>query len=121
MAQALIEMVRELRQGNGRYGLVLANGGSLTYQHVVCLSSQPRKDKSPYPTKNHLPDALTDITVPPIAAQVEGEAVIEVYSLHNCKNRILWHTLIMVKSDIYCRLRPQGQSFERLYCGPPEG
>jgi len=69
-------MVRQLRKGNGQYGLVLANGGVVTYQHVVCLSSRPRS--SPYPDRNPLPEVTADVPVPTVDAQAEGEAVIEV-------------------------------------------
>jgi hypothetical protein len=78
--QSIIEVVRELRKGKARTGLVLANGGVMTHQHVVCLSSRPRKDHSPYPAKNPLPARTTDWYVPPIATQAEGEATIEVSS-----------------------------------------
>jgi hypothetical protein len=76
--QALIEMVRELRKGKARNGLVLANGGMLTYQYVVCLSNQPQN--SPYPDLDPLPDLLDDQRVPAVDEKVEGEAVIEVSS-----------------------------------------
>jgi hypothetical protein len=69
-------MTRELRNGNSKTGLVLANGGLVTYQYVVCLSSRPRN--SPYPDRNPLPDFLTEDPVPPIDEKAEGEAVIEV-------------------------------------------
>ncbi|KAH6662782.1 hypothetical protein B0J14DRAFT_610177 [Halenospora varia] len=81
---ALTEMVRELRKGKARNGLVLANGGSLTYQHVVCLSSQPRK--SPYPEKNPLPALLNDESTPIVDEHAEGEAVIETYTVEFHRN-----------------------------------
>jgi len=56
--------------------LVLANGGVATYQHVVCLSAQPRN--SPYPEEDPLPKILDDEPVPPIDEKVTGEATIEV-------------------------------------------
>lgn len=71
-------MVRLLRKGQGRHGLVLANGGTLTYQHAVCLSSQPRKNGSPYPAVNPLPEITTDIPIPILEENPEGEAFIEV-------------------------------------------
>lgn len=70
-------MVHELRQGTAKHGLVLANGGVMTYQHVVCLSSAPRRDGSPYP-ENPLPEALNSIPAPEIQDEAEGEAIIEV-------------------------------------------
>ena len=71
-------MVRELRSGKARTGLVLANGGVATYQHVVCLSTQPRN--SPYPEENPLPQILDDEPVPAIDEKPMGEATIEVFT-----------------------------------------
>lgn len=71
-------MVSALRAGKGRTGLVLANGGIMTYQHVVLLSTQPRRGSPHYPSKPPLPEVITDIPCPPIAAQANGKAVIEV-------------------------------------------
>ncbi len=68
-------MVRELRAGRGKRGLVLANGGLVTYQYVVCLSSKPRS--SPYPDRNPLPDLLEDVA-PQVDEKAQGEASIEV-------------------------------------------
>ena len=71
-------MVRELRSGRGQNGLILANGGVLTYQHAICLSSCSRQDGSTYSENNPLASNLIDVPVPSISAQAEGEAVIEV-------------------------------------------
>ena len=76
--QAITEMVRQLRQGTGKAGLVLANGGVATYQAVVCLSSSPRRDGLPYPDTNPLPEMTTDVQTPPVDEKAEGDAVIEV-------------------------------------------
>jgi hypothetical protein len=75
---ALTEMVRHLRNGTGKNGLVLANGGNLTYQHVVCLSKNPPQQHKSYPERNPLPEYITDIPTPPIESNPEGPAVIEV-------------------------------------------
>ncbi|KAG9959153.1 hypothetical protein KCU61_g7680, partial [Aureobasidium melanogenum] len=75
---ALTVMTRKLRAGNGSHGLVLANGGVLTYQHVICLSSRPRADGQHYPACNPLPSRLEDNTVPTVDETAEGEAIIEV-------------------------------------------
>lgn len=78
--QAITEMVRQLRKytGTSRHGLILANGGVLSYQHAICLSSCSRKDGLSYPVKNPLPEFVTDVVIPGIDVQAEGEAVIEV-------------------------------------------
>ncbi|KAM5457833.1 hypothetical protein McanCB49686_002548 [Microsporum canis] len=80
---AITEMVRQLRKytGTPRYGLILANGGVLTYQHAICLSSIPRKDGAPYPVENPLPEEVTDVAIPVVDAQAEGEAIIETYTV----------------------------------------
>ena len=76
-------MARKLRAGDGTHGLVLANGGVLTYQHVICLSSKPRTDGQPYPAHNTLPSILEHNTTPKIAETAEGEAIIEVSLPYN--------------------------------------
>jgi hypothetical protein len=80
LMQALTEMVRELRKGKARNGLVLANGGMVTYQYVVCLSNRPRT--SPYPDRNPLPDLLDEAPIPTVDEKAEGEATIEVSFLN---------------------------------------
>lgn len=71
-------MVRDLRSGKGRHGLVLANGGVLTHHYTVCLSTMPRSDKTAYPSRNALPPVVQDIVAPPIAPRANGIAAIEV-------------------------------------------
>lgn len=73
-------MTRQLRNGKGRNGLILANGGVLSYQHVICLSTTGRPEGSPYPAEDPLPDWVTGVPVPIVDAKVEGneEATIEV-------------------------------------------
>lgn len=71
-------MVRQLRQGKGKTGLVLANGGVVTYQAVVCLSSSPRRDGLPYPSANPLPPVVKDVQIPAVDEKAEGDAIIEV-------------------------------------------
>jgi hypothetical protein len=58
--------------------LVLANGGVLSYQHVICLSQKPSKDGRFYPEKSPLPKIVTGVPVPRIVDNAEGEAIIEV-------------------------------------------
>ena len=87
---ALTEMTRQLRQRKNKSksskGLILANGGVLTYQHVVVLSSSPREDGSVYPTINprSAGGKIVD-PAPTIAAEAKGPATIEV-SCHNTFN-----------------------------------
>lgn len=69
-------MTRNLRERTPTYGLVLANGGTMTYQHVLLLSAVA--PSQPYPSKNPLPPIITDIPVPDIVQKANGEAVIEV-------------------------------------------
>lgn len=73
---ALTEMTRQLRKGKGGTGLVLANGGVLSYMHAVVLSSSPRKQGA-YPVDEGLP-AVLDAAAPRVTTQPRGEAVVEV-------------------------------------------
>ena len=74
---ALTEMTRQLRDGKGKKGLVLCNGGVLSYQYVVVLSNEPRKDGQ-YPRENPLPQQITDVPAPGLVLDAEGEAIVEV-------------------------------------------
>lgn len=82
---ALTEMTRQLRQrkstGVDSNGLILANGGVMTYQHVVILSSCPRKDGTSYPSANPLSADLPKDPAPTIEEEAKGEATIEVSSI----------------------------------------
>ncbi|EDU50753.1 acetyl-CoA acetyltransferase [Pyrenophora tritici-repentis Pt-1C-BFP] len=78
---ALTEVTRRLREGKGRKGLVLCNGGVLSYQYVVVLSKEPRDEGVGYPTENPLPLQITDVPVPQILGDAEGEAVVETYTV----------------------------------------
>lgn len=107
-------MVRQLRKGSGQNGLVLANGGVVTYQHVVCLSSRPRI--SPYPESNPLPAIVTDVPVPTVDLQADGEAVIEVSillipNMERAANFSL---------DVHCRVRQKRRSESRIRRRPYE-
>jgi hypothetical protein len=77
---ALTEMTRQIRAGKSKKGLVLCNGGVLSYQYVVVLGKEPRKQGA-YPSKNPLPEVLADVEVPELAMQAEGEAVVETYTV----------------------------------------
>ena len=74
---ALTEMTRALRDGRGRKGLVLANGGVLSYQYVVILSKEPRREDGAYP-ENTLPKEIIDLPAPELVLDPEGEATVEV-------------------------------------------
>ncbi|KAJ9664521.1 hypothetical protein H2198_000172 [Neophaeococcomyces mojaviensis] len=78
---SIIEIARALRARKGRNGLVLANGGIMTYQHVVVMSTQPRRDGSPYPERPPLPEVITDIPIPTIETKADGEAIVETYTV----------------------------------------
>ena len=93
-------MVRKLRQGPAKNGLILANGGTVTYQHVVCLSKHTRRDRTDYPATNPLPDKITDVPVPKIVEVADGEAEIEVSSL---TRYCLTTTKFLL--DVHCRVQ----------------
>ncbi|KAL2811210.1 hypothetical protein BJX63DRAFT_289692 [Aspergillus granulosus] len=80
---ALTEVTRQLRtkkqSANRTHGLVLANGGVLSYHHTVILSTHPRSD-STYPAWNPLPSKL-DEDHPVIEESANGAGVIETYTV----------------------------------------
>lgn len=81
---AITELTRRLRrtrQGQGRENnaLVLANGGILSYQHVVCLSTAPASSSPSYPAAPPLGEYTDDIEE--CAATAEGAATIETYTV----------------------------------------
>lgn len=70
-------MVRRLREGDGQTGLILANGGLLSYQHAICISTQPRKNQNLYPDSGALLSGPSN-QIPPIDSEADGEAIVEV-------------------------------------------
>lgn len=88
-------MVRQLRQGKGRHGLILANGGILTYQHALCLSTAPREDGS-YPDNREDPRLVATERGPPVSAIADGEAAIEVCDPHCCHYCNLGKIIIII-------------------------
>ncbi|KAF3046566.1 hypothetical protein E8E12_010929 [Didymella heteroderae] len=76
---ALTEMTRQLRSGKGKKGLVLCNGGVLSYQHVVVLGTAPRSAE--YPVENILPEVLSDTVVPELAKLAQGQCIVETYTV----------------------------------------
>lgn len=76
-AQAITEVVRRLRKGSDQNALILANGGFLSYQHAICLSNQPRRDRTAYPDSRRIESGPCE-PIPPIDAEAEGKAQIEV-------------------------------------------
>ena len=79
--QALTAMVRRMRGENFSNGLILANGGVLTYQHAMCLSTQPRGDGCGYPKANPLTEYVGYLSIPSVTTEAEGISVIEVFCL----------------------------------------
>lgn len=77
---AVTEMTRQLRAGKGKKGLVLCNGGVLSYQYVVVLGTEPRKEGA-YPLVNPLPEILGVVEESELASEAAGEALVETYTV----------------------------------------
>ncbi|KAH9873777.1 hypothetical protein IAQ61_004404 [Plenodomus lingam] len=77
---ALTAMTRALRESKGKTGLVLCNGGVMSYQCAIVLSNEPRKEGG-YPLVNPLPEQITDVGVPELAVKAEGDAIVETYTV----------------------------------------
>lgn len=72
-------MCRQIRSGNIKHGLVLANGGVLSYQHALCLSSKRRANGVMYPDSRLGSGAVVGGSpAPSVRAFAEGVAVVEV-------------------------------------------
>ncbi|KAF9776362.1 hypothetical protein IL306_005481 [Fusarium sp. DS 682] len=74
---SIAEMTRVIRSRKHQNGLVLANGGVLSWQHALCLSAQPRRDSSSYQKKEILDNGNVS-QGPAFTAKAQGEAIIEV-------------------------------------------
>lgn len=70
-------MTRQLRNGSGRNALILANGGVLSYQHVVSLSRELPQNKNDYPDSTKLQKKSVE-SYPTISEEAEGDAIVEV-------------------------------------------
>ncbi|KAJ5375868.1 hypothetical protein N7517_007874 [Penicillium concentricum] len=77
---AITEMTRRLRGGSSRNGLILANGGVLSYQHAVCLSSLAPRKGAPYSNSNDL-ERVARGPIPLIDFEAKGPGRIETYTV----------------------------------------
>lgn len=77
---AITKMSRQLRARKAKNGLVLANGGFLSYQHALCLSAEPRQEGSPYPDSRGSSGAVVGAPAP-VEPFAQGEAVVETYTV----------------------------------------
>lgn len=85
---ALTEMTRQLRSGKGKKGLVLCNGGVLSYHYAVVLGTEPRGTE--YPVGDALPELVSDDAVPELAERAEGQCVVEVcFAILEVRSRTL--------------------------------
>lgn len=75
-------MVRRLRKLSGAHkpsnGLILANGGVLTTESAISLSTHGRRGNDRYPTRDNY-ELLPASQLPPsIGMHAEGQAIVEV-------------------------------------------
>lgn len=77
---AITEISRQLRAQKAKTGLVLANGGVLSYQHALCLSSEPQRGEASYPDSRWSSGAVvgSPAAVEPFA---QGQAVVETFTV----------------------------------------
>lgn len=72
-------MSRQIRSGKIQHGLVLANGGVLSYQHAICLSSKRGTSGDIYADSRIGSDAVVGGALAlSVRAFAEGAAVVEV-------------------------------------------
>ena len=82
MAKAVAEMVRQLRKLSGAHkptnGLILGNGGVLTTESAITLSTHGRRGNYRYPTIDNYKLLPARQLPPSISLHGEGEATVEV-------------------------------------------
>ncbi|OJJ55381.1 hypothetical protein ASPSYDRAFT_1158981 [Aspergillus sydowii CBS 593.65] len=83
---AVTEMVRCLRArrcgGHERSnGLILANGGVLTHENALCLSTRPRPNGTPYPVDEFDNNCSVSEGQVAVVPATTGEATIETYTV----------------------------------------
>lgn len=78
-----VAMVRALRAGRGKVGLVHGNGEMVTKHHVIILGTEPRQGA--YPAKNPLPEMVPPEFPPPklvvTCPKTPTPATIETYTI----------------------------------------
>ncbi|OBT70566.1 hypothetical protein VF21_10355 [Pseudogymnoascus sp. 05NY08] len=100
---AVTEMVQQLRSAHGiRNGLILANGGVLSYENTVCLSNKPRQDGLPYPRENVVLETPAELPCPSFDEQAEGPVTIETYTVEHNRNGN------PIKGYVVCLLKGNG-------------
>ncbi|CAI7670733.1 unnamed protein product [Penicillium viridicatum] len=102
---AVAEMVRRLRKLSGAHkptnGLILGNGGVLTTESAITLSTHGRRGNYRYPTRDNY-ELLPASQLPPsISIHGEGEAVIETYTVEYDRENHpqLGHIVCRLKSN----------------------
>ncbi|KAF4763769.1 hypothetical protein HAV15_000994 [Penicillium sp. str.  len=98
-------MVRRLRKLSGAHkpsnGLILANGGVLTTESAISLSTHGRRGNDRYPTRDNY-ELLPASQLPPsIGMHAEGQAIVETYTVEfDRENRPrLGHIVCRLKSN----------------------
>jgi acetyl-CoA C-acetyltransferase len=82
MMHAAAEMTRRLRAGEGRHGLMFANGGFMTEAHAIALSREPSPDvalPASFDAQPHA-DRLRG-AIPQFVRDYSGPATIETYTV----------------------------------------
>jgi acetyl-CoA C-acetyltransferase len=78
---AIAEMVQRLRERDGAYGLVTANGGYLSKHAAGIYSTKPFSGTWRRPAREPLQLRIAEMPSPAIATTPEGPATIETYSV----------------------------------------
>lgn len=109
-------MTRQLRKKRGQVsnhknsgvsnGLILANGGVLTYQHVVCLSTQPRSDGNRYQDGNPCANIVQSVT--------SDEDGLEIVGPEGVKKGV-WEGIIEVRITIVLKGKSALMDIERSW------
>ncbi|KAL2699355.1 hypothetical protein AAEP93_009330 [Penicillium crustosum] len=103
---AVAEMVRQLRKLSGAHkpsnGLILANGGVMTSESAISLSTHGRRGNGRYPTRDNREILPASPLPPSISMHGEGEAIVETYTVEYDREN---HPKL---GHIVCRLKSNG-------------
>jgi acetyl-CoA C-acetyltransferase len=95
MTHAIAAMVRQLRV-SGRTGLLFGNGGFCEHNHCIVLSSEILPGVGfPHDYDDHAIADTRRATVPPLTDAVEGDFVVETYTVLYDRNGSVHHGVVL--------------------------
>lgn len=123
MLAATVNMVRLMRAGRGSTGVLHANGGYLTYQHVLVLGRDPGPGGPGAPPQAEVDVAgLAARPAPPIDSSPEGTAAVETFTVVYDRDGALAAGIVVGRSGKgrFVATTPAGEAVDALLAGACE-